>query len=191
MRPRRRAQPLALQLFQLAAAPKLQSGVSFVFFVPPALRSPPSPRRRAATPSGSAPTHTRRSRTLRVSIRPAVRSHHAHPTPHRHPHHPPRRPRRRPPRPWSPGFPGGPCSRRPSTLRSVRDSVRSDALSALDLQFTHRSRSRSVLEQYTQPPGFNERTYAFNHPGKHLKNFTTIRGPAATWPTAPSRRGNC
>ncbi len=38
----------------------------------------------------------------------------------------------------------------------------------------------AAMQQYTPSPGFNERLYAFNHPGKHLKNYLTIRGPAAT-----------
>ena len=37
-----------------------------------------------------------------------------------------------------------------------------------------------ALQQYLPAPGFNERIYAYNHPGKHLKNYLTIRGPAAT-----------
>ena len=37
-----------------------------------------------------------------------------------------------------------------------------------------------AIQQYLPPPGFNERIYAFNHRGKHLKNFLTIRGAAAT-----------
>jgi hypothetical protein len=37
-----------------------------------------------------------------------------------------------------------------------------------------------ALQQYQPAPGFNDRIYNFNHPGKHLKNYLTIRGPAAT-----------
>ncbi len=37
-----------------------------------------------------------------------------------------------------------------------------------------------AMQQYLPGPGFNQRIYAFNHPGKHLQNFLTIRGPAAT-----------
>ncbi len=37
-----------------------------------------------------------------------------------------------------------------------------------------------ALQQYLPAPGFNERIYAYNHPGKHLQNYLTIRGPAAT-----------
>jgi hypothetical protein len=37
-----------------------------------------------------------------------------------------------------------------------------------------------ALQQYQPATGFNDRIYNFNHPGKHLKNFLTIRGPAAT-----------
>jgi hypothetical protein len=37
-----------------------------------------------------------------------------------------------------------------------------------------------ALQQYLPPAGFNERIYSYNHDGKHLKNYLTIRGPAAT-----------
>jgi hypothetical protein len=37
-----------------------------------------------------------------------------------------------------------------------------------------------AMQQYLPGPGFNQRLYAYNHPGKHLRNFQTIRGPAAT-----------
>jgi hypothetical protein len=37
-----------------------------------------------------------------------------------------------------------------------------------------------AVQPYLPGPGFNERLYEFNHPGKHLKNYLTIRGPAAT-----------
>jgi hypothetical protein len=37
-----------------------------------------------------------------------------------------------------------------------------------------------AMQQYLPGPGFNQRLYAFNHPGKHLQNYLTIRGPAAT-----------
>jgi FG-GAP repeat len=37
-----------------------------------------------------------------------------------------------------------------------------------------------AISQYLPAPGFNERIYAYNHPGKHLQNYLTIRGPAAT-----------
>lgn len=37
-----------------------------------------------------------------------------------------------------------------------------------------------AMQQYLPPPGFNERIYQFNHRGQHLKNYLTLRGPAAT-----------
>ena len=37
-----------------------------------------------------------------------------------------------------------------------------------------------AMQQYLPGSGFNERIYAYNHNGKHLKNYLTIRGPAAT-----------
>ncbi len=37
-----------------------------------------------------------------------------------------------------------------------------------------------AMQQYLPPPGFNERIYAFNHRGQHLKNYLTLRGQAAT-----------
>ncbi len=37
-----------------------------------------------------------------------------------------------------------------------------------------------ALQQYQPAPGFNDRLYAYNHNGKQLKNYLTIRGPAAT-----------
>jgi hypothetical protein len=37
-----------------------------------------------------------------------------------------------------------------------------------------------AINQYLPNSGFNERIYAFNHNGKHLKNYLTVRGPAAT-----------
>jgi hypothetical protein len=37
-----------------------------------------------------------------------------------------------------------------------------------------------AMQQYTPATGFNERLYSYNHNGRHLKNFLTIRGPAAT-----------
>ncbi len=37
-----------------------------------------------------------------------------------------------------------------------------------------------AMQQYQPPPGFNERMYAFNHRGQHLKNYLHLRGPQAT-----------
>lgn len=37
-----------------------------------------------------------------------------------------------------------------------------------------------AMQQYAPSAGFNERLYAYNHDGKHLKNYLTIRGQAAT-----------
>jgi hypothetical protein len=37
-----------------------------------------------------------------------------------------------------------------------------------------------ALQQYQPASGFNDRLYNWNHPTKHLKNYLTIRGPAAT-----------
>ena len=55
-----------------------------------------------------------------------------------------------------------------------------DHLAALGLQLCPDPASASRSTSTCPPPGFNERIYAYNHPGKHLKNYLTIRGPAAT-----------
>ncbi len=36
------------------------------------------------------------------------------------------------------------------------------------------------VKQYLPASGFNERIYAYNHRGQHLKNYLTLRGNAAT-----------
>ena len=45
---------------------------------------------------------------------------------------------------------------------------------------TSRSRCRVALAAVPAVPGFRERLYSFNHPGKKLKNVLTNRGHAAT-----------
>jgi hypothetical protein len=48
-----------------------------------------------------------------------------------------------------------------------------------------------AVQQYLPQPGFNDRLYNWNHPTRHLKNYLTIRGPAATgiWGTGSGSPG--
>ena len=60
-----------------------------------------------------------------------------------------------------------------------RQPVHAVDLAALGLQLRPDPADRG-LAAVSARPGLHERIYAFNHPGKHLKNYLTIRGPAAT-----------
>ncbi len=73
----------------------------------------------------------------------------------------------------------GPCWRRPSTRPSAPPSTSPRSRSSRRTT-TPRSRCPSPCSSTSPTAGFNERLYAYNHNGKHLKNYLTIRGPAAT-----------
>ena len=83
------------------------------------------------------------------------------------------------PRACSPGSRAAPCSRPPSIRRSGPLSTSRPSRSSPPTT-TPRSRSPSPCSSTSRPPASTSGIYSYNHDGKHLKNYLTIRGPAAT-----------